>query len=100
MKIHQLPLGARFEFDGEEYVKTGPLLGTGKGGQRFFPKYAVLKPLDDAGQMTPQRQREALSRAEVLAAFDNFYAECQALVADERQTALAAARQRFVAALG
>lgn len=25
MKIHQLPMGARFEFEGEEYVKTGPL---------------------------------------------------------------------------
>lgn len=26
MKIHQLPMGARFEFEGAEYVKTGPLL--------------------------------------------------------------------------
>jgi hypothetical protein len=43
MKIHQLPPGARFEYEGEEYVKTGPLLGTGKGGQRLIPKYAVLK---------------------------------------------------------
>ncbi|MCX7162613.1 MAG: hypothetical protein NT083_06165 [Rhodocyclales bacterium] len=32
MKIHQLPQGARFEYEGSEYVKTGPLSGTGKEG--------------------------------------------------------------------
>jgi len=31
MKIHQLPQGARFDYEGEEYVKTGPLFATGKG---------------------------------------------------------------------
>ena len=47
MKIHQLPQGARFEYEDEEYVKTGPLFGTGKAGQRLIPRYAVLKPLDN-----------------------------------------------------
>ena len=46
MKIHQLPLGARFEYEGQEYVKTGPLFGTGPAGQGLIPKYAVLRPLD------------------------------------------------------
>jgi uncharacterized protein (DUF1330 family) len=46
MKIHQLPMGARFEYEGAEYVKTGPQLASGAGGQKLIPKYAVLKPLD------------------------------------------------------
>lgn len=46
MKIHQLPMGARFEYEGQTYVKTGPLLGAGAGGQRLIPKYAVLKVPD------------------------------------------------------
>ena len=47
MKIHLLPMGARFVYEGEEYVKTGPLFASGKGGQRLIPKYAVLTPLGD-----------------------------------------------------
>lgn len=99
MKIHQLPLGARFEYEGEEYVKTGPLTGTGNGKQRFIPKYAVLKPLGDVGAVVPDEKDGALSRAAVLDAFEGFYAECRALVAADRQAALAEERRRFLQAL-
>ena len=46
MKIHQLPIGGRFEYEGVEYVKTAPLFATANGKQRLIPKYAVLKVLD------------------------------------------------------
>lgn len=98
MKIHQLPPGARFEYEGEEYVKTGPLLGTGKGGQRLIPKYAVLKV---QGTSEPMRDKQltALSRAAVLAAFEKFYAGCEPHVAEEHREGMRAARADFLKAL-
>jgi len=99
MKIHQLPQGARFEYEGIEYVKTGPLTGTGKAGPRFIPRYAVLKPLDNAGTSSTPKS-DALPRADVIQAFDTFYAECKALVPEDKQIALDAARNRFLKVLG
>ena len=47
MKLTQLPLGARFEYDGEIFTKTGPMTAASeKHGQRMIPRYAVLKPAD------------------------------------------------------
>jgi len=95
MKIHQLPLGARFEYDGAEYVKTGPLVASGQGGQRLIPKYAVLRVLGEGAAASPPPPR-ALDRAAVLAAAERFHARCAALVPPERQDELAAARADFL----
>ena len=47
MKLTQLPLGARFEYEGEIFTKTGPMTAASeKGGQRMIPRYAVLKPAE------------------------------------------------------
>ena len=99
MKIHQLPNGARFEYEGEEYVKTGPLFATGKGRQRLIPKYAVLKPLGAAEGAGEKSKSDALSRPEVLKAFETFYAECQSRLPEDQQLALTAAREQFLQAL-
>lgn len=99
MKIHQLPMGARFEYQGQEYVKTGPLFATGSAGQRLIPKHAVLKPLGDTAAPQKPAPTATVPRTDVLAAFDAFCAECGALVPDDRQAALAAARERFLKAL-
>lgn len=99
MKIHQLPEGARFEYQGEEYVKTGPLLGTGKGGQRFIPKYAVLKPLGETPVME-KKKAQFLPRTEVVAAFEAFQIQCKALVPAERQEELEIACRVFLDTLG
>lgn len=96
MKIHQLPLGARFEYEGEEYVKTGPLFAAGKTGQRLIPKYAILKPLDPVAPAKAPPPQEVLSRADVLRAFEAFYTACTDWVPRERQEALHAARDRFL----
>jgi len=100
MKIHLLPMGARFELDGEEYVKTGPMLATGKSGQRFIPKYTLLKPLGEGASPAPAASGTAPTPAAVLEAFDAFYANCQTLVPAERHAELDAARAAFLAALG
>jgi hypothetical protein len=99
MKIHQLPNGARFEYEGEEYVKTAPLFATGKGGQRLIPKYAVLKPLGAAEGAGEKSKNDALSRPKVLKAFETFYAECRRRLPEDQQLALAAAREQFLQAL-
>lgn len=98
MKIHQLPQGARFEYEGEEYVKTGPLFATGKAGQRLIPRYAILKPLD-AIDSTPTQRDDSVSRAVVLAACDGLIRDCSMLVPADRQPALEAARERFLKTL-
>lgn len=100
MKIHQLPMGARFEYEGEEYVKTGPLIAAGKAGQRMIPKYAVLKPLGGVEAAAPPASRATLPREEVLGAFAAFYADCRSLVPADRRQALEDARERFLRALG
>ncbi|MBI4987023.1 MAG: hypothetical protein HZC24_17175 [Rhodocyclales bacterium] len=99
MKIHQLPLGARFEYEGQEYVKTGPLIGAGSAGQRLIPKYATLRPLDQADAPPPATSRATLARADVLVAFAAFYAQCKAIVPEDRQAALDTARERFLQSL-
>lgn len=99
MKIHQLPDGARFEYEGEEYVKTAPMCGTGKGGQRLIPKYAQLTPLDAVGSTQGPRKGDGLSRAKVLKAFAAYDVECKALLPDEQQAAFDEARARFLKAL-
>lgn len=100
MKIHQLPMGARFEYEGEEYVKSGPLLATGQRGQRLIPKYALLKPVGDAAAPVAEKPAVTLSGDRVRAAFDAFCAECEPLVPAERWSTLASARASFLSALG
>lgn len=99
MKIHQLPLGARFEYEGEEYVKTGPMFATSQGGQRMIPKYAVLKPLGSADAAPDASQSETVLRAEVLKAFGTFYLRCAALVPEGDRGDLEAARGTFLKTL-
>lgn len=99
MKIHQLPMGARFEYEGEEYVKSGPMFATGKAGQRMIPKYAVLKPLDRLAATPEAGPQEVIPHAEVLRAFSAFYARCTELVPEEKRGELEGARGTFLHAL-
>lgn len=104
MKFQMLAVGARFEFEGKEYVKTGPLTASSDGVQRMIPRFAVLKPLDtpvEPARKTPRK----LDEAAVLAAFERFFAESTRLLqtlpadADQARTChdeFAAARQRYL----
>ncbi len=110
MKFQQLPLGARFEFEGRVYVKVGPMAASAEdgGGQRLIPRWAVLKPLDGAAGATPKRPARQLDEAAVTAAFEAYHAACARLL-DEActdvdrgmalRTGLARARGRFLQAL-
>lgn len=98
MKIHQLPYGARFEYKGEEYVKTGPMFGTGKSGQQLIPRSAVLKPIGEVNA-TREENKELVSKTEILYAFDAFYKECQTLVPKQQHAAMESLRNKFLASL-
>ncbi len=103
-----LPLGARFEFEGKVYVKTGPLTAaTEAGGQRMIPRSALLKPLD-APAAQPAKSGRKLDATAVTAAFELFFADCARLLqtaetdllrARALRAELDAARQRFLAGL-
>lgn len=99
MKIHQLPLGARFEYEGAEYVKTGPLFATGPGGQRMIPKYAVLRPLDALAVPAAPAQGLALPRERVLAAFGSFCEAVRPPADDPARAEFERAREAFLAKL-
>lgn len=99
MKIHQLPQGARFEYEGVVYVKTGPLFATGPQGARLIPRYAVLTPLDGAAPAATTSATPSLNSGAVRAAFESFYQRCEALVPDTGRDALATARADFFKAL-
>ena len=98
MKIYQLPDGARFEYKGEEYVKTGPMFGTGKNGPQLIPRSAVLKLIGES-EAARKVVKDCVSRAEVLRAFNAFYTECRTLVPDGQQTTLESIHDQFLTSL-
>ncbi len=116
MKFQSFAVGARFEFEGKVYTKTGPLTAaTEEGGQRMIPRSALLKPLDAPVEPSPRRGRK-LDEVAVMNAFEAFHGECERLLAQAAgnaadpdaarmrmrwlQTQLAAARARFLAGTG
>lgn len=108
MKFQLLPLGARFEYEGKAYVKTGPVTASSDDGQRMIPRHAVLKPLDGAQPETPRRGDRKLDETMVKVALEAFHGECARLLqsvaenpdqAPAARAVLDAARQRFLDAL-
>jgi len=96
MKLQDIPLGSRFEYDGKIFTKTGPLTASSEqGGQSMIPRYANLRPLDlptqEEWQPGIQRRLEA---AAVKKAFDEFYRSAAELLDESALPALAEARQR------
>lgn len=101
MKLQQLAMGARFEYEGVAYVKTGPLTASSEaGGQRIIPRYANLTPLDvpvAASSQAPIKGR--LEAVRVRTAFERFYESCERLLPENQRGELAVARQQFLDAI-
>ncbi|HXE38299.1 MAG TPA: hypothetical protein VN639_07455 [Azonexus sp.] len=99
MKLQHLPIGARFEYKGQVFVKTGPLTAASEeGGQQIIPRSAVLKPLDGPPTEAKGKGRE-VEEARVLAAFADFHEACSRLVDVTARPQLEAARLKFLRAL-
>ena len=100
MKLQQLAMGARFEYEGVTYVKTGPMTASSDaGGQRIIPRYANLRVLEEpvAESKTPIKGR--LEAVRVRTAFERFYQVSERLVGESGQAELAQARQTFLDAI-
>lgn len=104
MKFGQLPIGSRFHYQREWYVKTGPLLAAteSEGRPRFIGRYADVRVAE-----TTTVDRAATDSHAASAAFEAFYQQCVALVqtlaAHDPQAAAVAraqldqARRRYLA---
>jgi hypothetical protein len=111
MRFPQLPLGARFLYQGKVYSKTSALLASAEdgSGQRIIPKYADLAPAEgEVATPAPAEPPAMLDKSMVTATFAAHHAGCRDLLRQVSQdparieSALAdleAARQRFLAAL-
>ena len=101
MNLQHLAIGARFEYEGAVYVKTGPLTAASEeGGQRVIPRYAILKPLNvPAAESNPSSVKGRLEAVRVRAAFERFYESCERLVPEGSRNELAEAREQFLAAI-
>ncbi|HET7775260.1 MAG TPA: hypothetical protein VFK74_02760 [Azospira sp.] len=93
MKIHQIAQGARFQYEGQIYTKTGPMMAQSEAGEtRVIPRYVVLQPMDAVATAVDRPlDRQALQQA-----FDTFFQRCSELVAAADQAELQAARSRFL----
>ncbi len=97
VKFHQLSPGERFEYGGEPYRKTAPLLGTHEqtGQQRVIPRSAVVIPTGAEEPGTSIRQgagAAALSAEAVMSALNDYHSACKTglvelLEADQRKKA-------------
>lgn len=101
MKLQHLSMGARFEYEGVVYVKTGPLTASSEdGGQRIIPRYAILKALDvPAAEASKSPVKGRLEAVRVRTAFERFYELCERLVPEDSRGELAEARQQFFEAI-
>ena len=97
MKLQQLPMGARFEYQGVIYAKTGPMMAASENGEKkMIPRYAVLKPLDGVPATPDPASARQLPEPLVIAAFDRFFVSCSRLIDESGRFELARARQDFL----
>lgn len=111
MRFHELPVGQRFEFEGEAYVKISPLVAKAEGNwkTRFMPRATEVQPVQAEAPRPAVVQRREVETEAVVRAFDAFYGECLRCVDDlgagggealkAAQAVLGEARQRFLDAL-
>lgn len=78
MKFKLLSIGQKFEYEGESYVKTSPLIACNikTSHNKMIPRYAVLKLLDDSDENEQTIKKETLETQEILTAFNLFYESC------------------------
>lgn len=78
MKFMLLPVGARFEFQGEAYTKSSPVIAsrdsTGEG--RMIPRSAVVRPLAEGEPAETVTLPEHVSFETVQGALETLHKEC------------------------
>ena len=99
MKIHELPMGTRFMWQGRAYVKSGPLFADGDDGRRMIPRHAVLQPLDPVPITAPARPA-TVPAGDVCAGVEALLADCRRELPPEHHAQVEAACDRLLDRLG
>lgn len=99
MKIHELPVGAEFEYQGQRFVKTGPQVADGPDGRRLVPRHATLRPLGASASLATARDDYGVPYAALLDAFERFHARCLPCIASGAEPAFEEAREDFLRTL-
>lgn len=109
MKFYLLPIGETFDYQGEQYIKSTPLVANNisSGKDRLIPRSADVSPQN--GQIEPlhlQTDEKTVKLTEVTNAFEQFFQHCQqsikALPADTAADVvenMEMARQAFIETL-
>ncbi len=86
MKFKLLSIGQSFEYEGETYVKTSPLIASNikTGHNKMIPRYATLILLDSTGSSQQQAKKSSLDPQEILNAFNIFYEKCIETLDDKK----------------
>ena len=84
MKFKLLSIGQKFEYDGEVYVKTSPLIASNikTSENKMIPRYATLTLLDESGIQKQKIKKDSVNAQEILNAFNIFYEKCIATLED------------------
>ena len=96
MKFKLLSIGQKFEYEGETYVKTSPLIASNveTNHNKMIPAYVTLNLLSQSVAEKEIKTQENLNTEQVINAFNDFYADCITLVVNK--TALELARDKFM----
>ena len=113
MKFQQLEIGQAFEYQGDSYVKSSPLVASHAetGKQKLIPRYAAIVTTESSLNPDDKNTARNLNSKQVKIAFDKFY-DCyldsmqqlipgiEAQAIESFQNRLDMARQLFLSELG
>ena len=86
MKFKLLSIGQKFEYEGETYVKTSPLIASNlkTSHNKMIPRYVTLTLLDNTGTREQQIKKDSVDSQEILDAFNLFYGQCIATLENNK----------------
>jgi len=109
-KFALLAIGDSFEYQGEQFSKTGPLTASrANGTQRMIPRSAVVTPLAERSAPVVKVEAKELPAEQVLEAFEHYHKGCKEWLAMTKEVdeglaatiseAMEKAREKFLAEL-
>lgn len=78
MKFKLLSIGQKFEYEGEVYIKTSPLVASNvsTSHNKMIPRYAMLTLLDNSGVKKQHGKEKLVEAQKTLDSFNLFYEKC------------------------
>ena len=79
MKFYLLPIGEKFKYQGETYIKAGPLTASSetKGSNKLIPRSANITSVNESDSAIPKVIKEhQIQTSKVLEEFDTYHHYC------------------------